>query len=312
MAEEAEGTYRVGKDEGGLRLDLFLKRKLGCSRSEVRRLLRESGVRVDGRLATEGAKGQVLSKGEEIEVTGFHPTRDLQVEGDAALALQILGQGSGWIALDKPAGVPVHPLRAGERGTLLGALALRFPEIQGVGEGGLRSGVVHRLDLGTSGAILFATEQTRWEALRAAFSSHRVQKRYRALVEGRLEGSGREELWLRVAQHRPARVRVADEGESDAFRTALSWQSLAAGADRSLVEVRLETGFLHQVRVAMAHGGHPVLGDTLYGAHTDAGSGSGARPMLHAARLAVDEIDVRSSDPPDFAAALAELKEGGA
>ncbi len=304
---EAEGkrVYRVGEEEGGLRLDLFLRERLGSSRAEVRRLLEAGEVRVDGRIASERAKGRVLRAGEEIEVAAFRAARDLVVESDQALSLDILAEGAGWVVVDKPAGVPVHPLRAEEKGTLLNALALRYPELRGVGEGGLRSGVVHRLDVGTSGAIVFATTQEKWEELRTAFSGHRVEKTYRALVEGQLAGEGREELWLRVAQHRPARVRVCDPDSRGAFRTALSWRSLQSGPAGSLVEVHLETGFLHQVRVSLAHRGHPVLGDDRYGPLNRGRTAT--RPMLHAARLAWGEIDAASPDPPDFAALLTEL-----
>ncbi|NIR59804.1 MAG: RluA family pseudouridine synthase, partial [Gammaproteobacteria bacterium] len=79
--------------------------------------------------------------------------------------LVVLARGAGWVAVDKPAGVPVHPLRADERGSVLAAVAARHPEVQGVGEGGLRSGVVHRLDVGTSGVLLVATAEDAWQRL---------------------------------------------------------------------------------------------------------------------------------------------------
>ena len=99
--------------------------------------------------------------------------------------------------------MPVHPYRADEAGTLLGALVARRPQVVGVGEGGLRSGVVHRLDVDTSGVVLLATEQRSWQRLRAAFRSGAVEKRYRALVLGRLAGAGELALDLVVARHRP-------------------------------------------------------------------------------------------------------------
>src|SRR5215470_16869036 len=123
MAEPNGESLEVQASEAGRRLDLFLAERLSLSRGGARRLLASGAVRVGGRL---------------------------------------LAEGPGWLVADKPAGAPVHPLAAGERGTLLGAVAARHPEIQGIGEGGLRSGVVHRLDVDTSGALLFATDAAQW------------------------------------------------------------------------------------------------------------------------------------------------------
>src|SRR5690606_2495084 len=203
--------------------------------------------------------------------------------------------------------IAVHPLRDGERGTLLNALVTRYPQTPGVGEGGLRSGVVHRLDVQTSGAIVFATTQQRWESLRRAFQEHRTTKVYRAIVLGQLDGAGEARLHLLVAQHKPAKVRVVERSDRNARLCHLSWRSLATSTTASLVEIHLGTAFLYQVRVTMAHLGHPLAGDALY-RHADMHDPTAAsRVMLHAARLSVDDIDACSPDPPDFAQCLSQL-----
>ena len=132
--------------------------------------------------------------------------------------------GPGWLAADKPAGMPVHPLAEDETGTLLNAVVARHPEVQGVGEGALRSGVVHRLDVDTSGVMLVARDQGTWQRLRDAFTARQVEKVYRALLLGRLQGEGAVSVGLLTARHRPARVRVArpEEAESRAVRQARS------------------------------------------------------------------------------------------
>ena len=123
--------------------------------------------------------------------------------------------------------------------------------------------------------------------LRKAFATHAVRKLYRAVVWGPLQGERREELDLVVAQHQPALVRVAATPDSrGARRCALHWRSLAVGADRTLIEVSLETGFLHQIRVTMAHLGHPVVGDLRYGRADD----PAPRLMLHAMSLRVGNV----------------------
>ena len=132
---------------------------------------------------------------------------------EAAARLSILAHGPGWLAVDKPAGMPVRPHAEDERGTVLNAIAALEPAVHGVGEGGLRSGVVHRLDVETSGVLLVATREDAWRRLRRAFAERRVEKVYFALVWGELASRPGEaleevEVGLVVARHRPARVRV--------------------------------------------------------------------------------------------------------
>src|SRR5690606_18172405 len=117
----------------------------------------------------------------------------------------------GWMIVNKPAGLPVHPLEEDETETVLSALIAKYPQMHGVGEGGLRSGVVHRLDVETSGTLLFASKQETWTRLRQAFTEHRTTKKYQAIVLGQMRGSGEEKMVLHIARHRPAVVRVIDE-----------------------------------------------------------------------------------------------------
>jgi 23S rRNA pseudouridine1911/1915/1917 synthase len=296
-------SWLVSETEAGARLDVFLARVLGASRGQVRALLAAGGVRVDAGAAGLAAKGHLLVEGQRVVLS--EPTLAAAAaptpEPDAKLV--VLAEGDGWLAVDKPAGVPVHPLAPGEGGTLLNALAARHPEVTGIGEGGLRSGVVHRLDVQTSGVLLFATDERRWRELREAFRSHRVAKTYRALVEGRLEGQQELVLHLSVQRHRPARVGAVEPGAGRSRRTVLSWRSLAVFADATLVEVLPRTGFLHQIRASLAHLGHPVLGDVAYGAR----EGVAPRHLLHAARVEIDDVQAESPDAADFADALAGL-----
>ena len=299
----------VAAQEAGARLDAFLAARLGVPRQEVRRLLAAGGVRLDGRRVGAAAKGWRLAAAARVEVEGFVPRAAQAPRPEPAAPLVVLAEGPGWVALDKPPGTALHPLAPDETGTLLNALVARRPEILGVGEGGLRSGVVHRLDVDTSGAVLFATDEGTWRRLRHAFRTHRVTKRYRAIVAGSPPAEGRAALTLALASHRPARVRVVppeEAGRAGARATRLSWRRIEGFGDAALLEVALETGFLHQIRVSLAHLGHPILGDRLYAPPEVAARAP--RQLLHAARLSVQEIAVESPDPPDFAAALAALR----
>jgi 23S rRNA pseudouridine1911/1915/1917 synthase len=297
-------SFAVPPDAAGARLDAFLASALGVSRAEARRLLARGGIRVDGRRRGAAEKGERLGAGACVEVEPFVPAADRRPRAEPALALPVLAEGPGWVVVDKPAGMPVHPLREDEGGTALGFVAARHPEVVGVGEGGLRSGVVHRLDLETSGCLAFAYREDAWQRIRTAFRRHRMDKVYRALVVGRLEGQGDLALDMVVAQHRPARVRVAAGGH----RTALSWRALEPLRGATWIEVRPVTGFLHQIRAAFAHLGHPLAGDARYGA-AEAGDPSGAaRALLHASSLAGEGVAAEAPEPEDLRAALEALR----
>ncbi|MFI4859103.1 MAG: pseudouridine synthase [Phycisphaerales bacterium JB063] len=272
------------------RLDVVLGRRLGLSRQRVRDLLAAGHVRVDGQTATLKHKGQPIGPGHVVTVDKLAGDGQAEPQPDPRLELEELATGAGWVVVNKPAGVPVRPHRADETGTVINALAAKYPQLVGVGEGGLRSGVVHRLDTDTSGVLIVATEQEAWRRLRAAFAEHRTAKRYTALVHGRLApGAGqRETLYLRVARRKDAWVRVADEPFEDARRCTLTWNALRCNDDATLIEIDLETGFLHQIRAMMAHLGHPVVGDTKY-AHEMATYGA-TRQMLHASVLGIMEM----------------------
>jgi 23S rRNA pseudouridine1911/1915/1917 synthase len=194
----------------------------------------------------------------------------------------------------------------------------RHPEIHGIGEGGLRSGVVHRLDVDTSGALLFATSETRWQQLRRAFQGHEVAKRYRAIVAGAFEPPGGElamELALVVARHRPSLVRPATteeigRGRARVIRQTVSVIDRLAGS--TLVEVRPRTGFLHQIRASLAHIGHPIVGDDRYAEGSEPAAltaeRSGAdRHMLHAAEVGWQQVAAAAPDPDDFVRCLERL-----
>jgi len=303
-------SREVGEAEAGERLDRHLARWLGLSRARVRRLLERGGVRLAGRPVGLPAKGVALAPGERLEVDPEALAAEEHPAPRPDLPLAVLAEGDGWIAVDKPAGRPVHPLRPDETDTVLNAVLGRYPSLRGVGEGGLRSGVVHRLDVGTSGALAVATRQEAWERLREAFRGQRVDKRYRALVRGRVEAPFACRVGLVVAQHRPARVRVV-EAEAAARDPAvrlglLEGHPLESLGEATEVEIRLRTGFLHQIRATLAARGHPVLDDPLYAGDAAPGGASGreaaGRPMLHAAQLALEGVTADSPLPSDYRA----------
>jgi 23S rRNA pseudouridine1911/1915/1917 synthase len=305
----------VSSEEAGARLDQFLADSLEVSRAQARRLLEAGQVELDGRVATNRDKGRALVMGSLVAIAEFRLPGDQLIVPEAAGGEdgpigEVLARGDGWLAVDKRAGCGVHPLKENETGTVLNAIAALHPEVQGVGEAGLRSGVVHRLDVDTSGALLVATKAASWDRLRAGFKEHRVGKVYRAIVAGNFVEPIEMKLGLTVAQHRPAKVRVVDFDEDEPVPgVRVSIQNvipLEQFEGASLVEVRPQTGFLHQIRVTLADYGHPVIGDQIYG--DDLAYPFDGRQQLHAAELHFEEIDVVSPDPADFAAVLTRLR----
>lgn len=302
---DVESTQiEVGSEQGGERLDRFLADQLGISRARVRHLLEVGRISQQGRTLGLSDKSRITESGGCFELQGLLRAEDERPLPRPDLDWRLVAEGLGWLVVDKPAGCGVHPLRPDQTDTVLNAVVARREEIFGVGEGGLRSGVVHRLDVDTTGALVFATDETLWKRLRGAFSEHRVRKHYLALVAGRIEEARRVDLSLTIKRHRPARVEVAAAGHRCRQRVT----PIEVFADTTLVEVRLETGFLHQIRATMAHIGHPVVGDAEYAGKADISPLKAPRQLLHASRMAVDEIAVEIPLPEDFESVLDTLR----
>lgn len=297
----------VPHSQAGARLDTWLRERHGLSRNQAVRLIELGWVAVNGRATKRVDKGRLLCAGDTVTLD--ERARDGErPAADPSLQLHVLATGEGWVAVDKPAGLPVRPHTAAETGTVLNAIVALYPSVVGVGEGALRSGIVHRLDTDTSGVLVVATTQAGWAYWRSGFAEHRTAKRYLALVAGRVQKCGRIERDLSMAGHRPARVRVdaVGDGPADARRCAMSIEVVEHLRDTTLIAVDLETGFLHQIRAMMAALGHPVLGDRDYG--DDTSLSAAPRQMLHAARLALDDIVIESELPADFTNLLAHIK----
>jgi 23S rRNA pseudouridine1911/1915/1917 synthase len=285
----AAQSLRVPAEAEGARLDVFLAHRLDLGRRYVWRLLERGCIRLEGRLA---AKGVVLRAGEQLDVASFrHPSEG--PVADPVLTLRVLAEAAGLLAVDKPAGIPSHPLDYDETGTALGAVLALRPEVRDAGEGGLECGLVHRLDTGTSGVLVLATDKRAWSEARAAFAGRRVRKRYLARVHGSLRAPA--ELALRFAP-RGKRVRVVEHGGRLALTRV---RPLEPRADETLVEVEPITGLRHQIRAVLAHLGHPVIGDTLYGSPARL-----PRHLLHAEWIRLGSFEARSPLPDDFASRI--------
>jgi len=293
-----------------VRLDVFLHERLpAMSRRTAQAAIAAGAVRINGRRAR---KAQLVAAGDVVEIAeeALAPDRPA---ADAGLALEIVYEDSSVVAVDKPAGVPTHALRTGETATVASFLTARYPEVLAVCERPLEAGIVHRLDNDTSGLLLAARTPHAYEHLRNQFAERHVIKEYAALVHGLVENEGAIRTPIAPDRRRHDRMRTADAATPGARAAATTYRPIQRVGRDTLLAVRISTGVRHQIRVHLAALGHPIVGDTRYGAPSGSGA---ARQMLHACYLEVDHperalrLDLRSALPADFLEVMRRLQHG--
>ena len=298
----------VIEEDAGTRLDVLLVRRVeGMSRAKARRMIEDGGVRVNGRRARKGAR---VAPGDHVHLDEKPVPTDFPAAPDPDLPLSIRYEDAHLVIVDKPAGVPTHPLKPDERGTIAGALIARYPEMENVGYAQREPGILHRLDNETSGLLIAARSGRAFDALRAMLTNARIDKRYLALVVG---NPGVTTIDAPIAPHPsdPRRVHACidplDRRRPKA-RSAVT-QILKVervGSKHALLEVKATIAVRHQIRAHLAALGHPLVGDWLYGGPTIEGF---ARHFLHASRIAFDHpiegdvaVDVSAPLPEELAA----------
>jgi 23S rRNA pseudouridine1911/1915/1917 synthase len=277
-------SHVVPDEAAGLRLDQFLRRELPeHSRAFLQKLIEQGNVRVNGRAPKASYK---VRAGDDVRLE-IPPPRPLEARAEE-IPLDVLFEDNDLIVLNKPAGLVVHPATGNQEHTLVNAL-LHHCRGKLAGIGGVeRPGIVHRLDKGTSGCIVVAKTDFAHKALVAQFKSRGVKKIYRAVCLGKFEQpSGHIETVIgRSERHRQKMSARVSRGRP----AVTDYRVLKQFADFALVELQIHTGRTHQIRVHMAHIGHPVVGDATYGrAHSTLSASrsaiSIARPLLHAYKL---------------------------
>ena len=311
----------MGGEDAGERLDRFLAARLDVSRNQAQGWIGDGRVRV----LMEGRDLQVkpsrsLNEGDEVRIDVPEVTHDPRVEPEEG-PLTVLHADEHLLVVDKPTGLAVHPGAGRPTGTLAHRLIHHYPELAGVGGEG-RPGIVHRLDLDTSGVMVVGRTQAAFRHLAEAFARRRVDKRYLAVVYGDPEDRGVVDAPIGRHPHHRQQMTVRDRGREAETR----WRRLAGIGGAALLEVEILTGRTHQIRVHLKHANHPLVGDPVYGENRWKGLHGAQqaplrdfpRPALHAWRLALPhpaggeegEPARYEAPPPDDLAQLWEKLSG--
>jgi 23S rRNA pseudouridine1911/1915/1917 synthase len=322
MPEAFPILISAAAEDAGRRLDQFLTQRLdGVSRARVQEMI------ADGKVLVNDAPGKASLKlrgGEGISVLGEAQRAPIKAVAEE-IPLDIVYEDADLAVINKPAGMMVHAGAgatddARNRGTLVNALLHHLQSLSGVG-GELRPGIVHRLDKETSGLIVVAKNDEAHRKLSAQFAAREVKKKYVALVHGWVKkDSGT--LAQSISRDRVRRTRMTTRLEGG--RSAVTHFRVARRLDTkfgkfTLLDVKIDTGRTHQIRVHVATMGHPVVGDTMYGAPRQARGKNAViglgRNFLHAAELQFqhprtgETIELKSALPDELQEFLKKVEE---
>ncbi len=277
--------FTADKKDIGTRLDSFVAEYADISRSAAARLIEEGAVKVSDKIE---AKKYLIKYLDEVEITIPEPTpAEFTAEN---IPLDILYEDNDILVINKPSGMVVHPAPGNYSGTLVNALMYHCGDrLSGIG-GVIRPGIVHRIDKDTSGLLVVAKNDDAHNALTAQMAYHGVTREYRALVRGGFK-TERGTVDCPIGRHPVDRKKMCafPKGNENAKEAITHYEVLSDFGNITYLKLFLETGRTHQIRVHMAHLGHPLLGDEVYTSNKIAFEKSHANlfdgQILHAKRL---------------------------
>ena len=311
MGPSDHRTLPVPEGLAGERLDAAIARLFGFSRTKAAEMVGAGDVLVDGVAA---AKSDRVSAGSWLDVTVPAPPAPPSIVAEPVPGMLVVHDDEHLVVVDKPVGVAAHPSPGWSGPTVVGGLAAAGYRISTSGAAE-RQGVVHRLDVGTSGLMVVAKSERAYTVLKRAFRERTVDKTYHALVQGHpdpLRGT----VDAPIDRHPTHDYRWAVV--ADGKPSVTHYDTLEAHRSASLLEIDLETGRTHQIRVHLAALRHPCVGDLTYGADRTLSARLGlGRQWLHAVRLAFEHpdtgerVELTSEYPQDLQMALDRLRSDG-
>jgi len=322
-------SINVGASEAGTRLDKFLaKRFPDHSRNYFQQLIKKGKISVNENPADKDAS----LKPDDLVLGELEPVGEISIAPDSSVKFKVIRDAKEFAVVEKLAGLVTHPSATHKRGTLVNGLLARWPEIAGVGEDPSRPGIVHRLDKETSGLMVVAKTQPMYLWLKKQFQDRKVEKKYIALVFGKMsqkEG----EISVPIARHKTKQITVPVANKSSTFLLSIKPNTRCSGKvldkgfsgnayksrkastgfkildfydNFTLVEASPKTGRMHQIRVHFKHIGHPLAGDKTYASKRVLSALPMERHFLHAGYLA---FDLPSGEKAEFSSDLpADLK----
>ncbi|GAA0914515.1 RluA family pseudouridine synthase [Virgisporangium aurantiacum] len=292
----------------GMRLDQAIARMFGLSRTGAAELIDAGDVEVDGSVKV---KSDRLKAGSWLEVALPAPPAPVEIVPETVTGMSVIYSDDDIVVVDKPVGVAAHPSPGWTGPTVIGGVAALGHRVSTSGAAE-RQGVVHRLDVGTTGVMVVAKSERAYSALKRAFKEREVDKRYHAVVQGHPDPSrGTIDAPIDRHPHQDYKFAVVAGGRP----SITHYDTVEAFPAATLVDVRLETGRTHQIRVHFAALRHPCVGDLTYGADPTLAARLGLqRQWLHAVRLGFahpgtgEYVEFESPYPKDLAAALTSLQ----
>jgi len=244
------------------RVDVFLCEKLGLSRRKAAFIIKNGLVRVNDRIPK---KGDILKAGDRISISPFEIE---EVVPDFEAQFPVIFENEDFLAIEKPAGVPVEPVKPGEKGTIANFLIAKYPQTSEFGLTKRACGILNRIDTMASGIILAAKNRKTFSYLRTLFQERKILKEFEVLVVGKVKERGK--IDLPIAHHPKNKKKMVVVTEGISYRgkpyPALTiYKPEKHCPDHTHLSVVIKTGVTHQIRVHMSYINHPVIGDSLYG-----------------------------------------------
>lgn len=306
---EKEYDLIITREQQKARIDVFLSRATGISRSQVEKLISAGNVKVNNQATKSGYR----VKQDDRVIVRIPEPKELSAKPQQ-LPLDIIYEDKDIIVINKQRGIVVHPAVGNPEGTLVNALLYHCKDLSAVG-GCIRPGVVHRLDKDTSGLIVFAKNNEAHLNLSRQIKDRNIKKTYLALVYGQLksaEGTIDQPLGRNpVNRKKISVIRASNLKKRDAIT---SYKVVRKFKDYSLLELDLKTGRTHQIRVHLSFIGHPIVGDGVYSGKTNEFGVNGQ--LLHAYKLEFDHpitgrhLEFKAEIPEEFRSVLERISKG--